>query len=158
MTSAVRQDASHSFLYTPAYATLGYGLPSAIGARVADPSTPVVCVVGDGALMFAVQEFATAVEQRLDLTVVCVDNSGYGEIRQNEIDRGIDPIGVELAQPDWAALADAFGGRGHRVVDRAEVRETIARAVANPGLDLVHIPLSVYRDALSTGSDLEQDR
>jgi len=158
MTSAVRQDASHSFLYTPAYATLGYGLPSAIGARVADPSTPVVCVVGDGALMFAVQEFATAVEQRLDLTVVCVDNSGYGEIRQNEIDRGIDPIGVELAQPDWAALADAFGGRGHRVVDRAEVRETIARAVANPGLDLVHIPLAVYRDALSAASDLEQDR
>jgi len=158
MTSAVRQDASHSFLYTPAYATLGYGLPSAIGARVADPSTPVVCVVGDGALMFAVQEFATAVEQRLDLTVVCVDNSGYGEIRQNEIDRGIDPIGVELAQPDWAALADAFGGRGHRVVDRAEVRETIARAVANPGLDLVHVPLSVYQDAVSAGSDLKQDR
>jgi acetolactate synthase-1/2/3 large subunit len=158
MTSAVRQDASHSFLYTPAYATLGYGLPAAIGARVADPTTPVVCVVGDGALMFAVQEFATAVEQRLDLTVVCVDNSGYGEIRQNEIDRGIDPIGVELAQPDWAALADAFGGRGHRVVDRAEVRETIARAVANPGLDLVHIPLSVYRDAVSAGYDLKQDR
>jgi 5-guanidino-2-oxopentanoate decarboxylase len=158
MTSAVRQDASHSFLYTPAYATLGYGLPAAIGARVADPDRPVVCVVGDGALMFAVQELATAVEQALDLTVVCVDNNGYGEIRQNEIDRGIDPIGVQLAQPDWAALADAFGGRGHRVADRAEVGDTIARALATPGLDLVHIPLAVYREAAAAALDPEQNR
>ncbi|MEO7373396.1 MAG: thiamine pyrophosphate-binding protein, partial [Terrimesophilobacter sp.] len=96
MASVLRQQRSHSFLYTPAYATLGYGLPAAIGAKIASPDRPVVCVLGDGALMFAVQEFATAVEQGLDLTVICVDNGGYGEINQNERDRGIASVGVVL--------------------------------------------------------------
>ncbi|MEO6309882.1 MAG: thiamine pyrophosphate-binding protein, partial [Leifsonia sp.] len=59
MSSVVRQNRPHSFLYTPAYATLGYGLPSSIGAKVASPDRPVVCVLGDGALMFAIQELIT---------------------------------------------------------------------------------------------------
>ncbi|MET0854275.1 MAG: thiamine pyrophosphate-binding protein [Microterricola sp.] len=144
MASVVRQQRPHSFLYTPAYATLGYGLPSSIGAKVASPDRSVVCVLGDGALMFAVQELVTAVEQGIDLTVVCVDNGGYAEINQNERDRGIEPVGVVLTQPDWAALADAFGGTGHRVRDASELGATVARAIALPGLNLVHVPLNLF--------------
>jgi acetolactate synthase-1/2/3 large subunit len=149
MASAVRQDEPHAFLYTPAYATLGYGLPAAIGAAVAesargDDAQPVVCVVGDGALMFAVQEFATAVEQGLDITVVCYDNGGYGEIQQNEADRGIPPIGVQLAQPDWAALADAFGGRGWRVGAIDDLDVVLRRAMSAGGVNLVHVPAHVF--------------
>lgn len=129
----------HSLLYTPTYATLGYGLPAAIGAKVARADRPVVAVLGDGALMFAVNELVTAVEQRLDLTIVCVDNGGYAEIRQNEVDRGIRPIGVELVQPDWAALADAFGATGRSVADRAELGSAIRSAIADGGVQLVHI-------------------
>ena len=99
----------------------------------------MVAVLGDGALMFAVNELATAVEQRLDLTIVCVDNGGYAEIRQNEVDRGIRPIGVELVQPDWAALADAFGATGRSVADRAELGSAIRSAIADGGVQLVHI-------------------
>lgn len=144
MSSVVRQRRPHSFLYTPAYATLGYGLPSSIGAKVASPDRPVVCVLGDGALMFAVQELVTAVEQGIDLTVVCVDNGGYAEINQNERDRGIEPVGVVLTQPDWAALADAFGGTGHRVRTASELGATVARAIARPGLNLVHVQLNLF--------------
>ncbi|HEY8281729.1 MAG TPA: thiamine pyrophosphate-binding protein [Leifsonia sp.] len=149
MASAVRQDEPHAFLYTPAYATLGYGLPAAIGAAVAESSRgrdarPVVCVVGDGALMFAVQEFATAVEQGLDLTVVCYDNGGYSEIEQNERDRGIPPIGVRLSQPDWAALADAFGARGWRVRTLHELEPALREAQASRGVNLVHVPASLF--------------
>lgn len=144
VTSAWRQDDPHRLLYMPAYATLGYGLPAAIGAAIADPSRPAVAIVGDGALMFSVQELMTAVEQGIDLTVVCVDNGGYREIRENEADLGIAPIGVDLHQPDWALLARAFGGNGHRVDDRSAVADTIARAIAEPGVSLVHIPFSVY--------------
>ncbi|MBC9937534.1 MULTISPECIES: thiamine pyrophosphate-binding protein [unclassified Leucobacter] len=153
MASRAVQERSHSFLYTPAYATLGYGLPASIGARVASPDRPVVCVLGDGALMFAIQEFATAIEQRLDLTVVCVDNGGYAEIKQNERDRGIAPVGVDLAQPDWAALADAFGGHGHRVVDQGDLERVIATAIAEPGLSLVHVPLELFPDAAAPAGD-----
>lgn len=138
--SVLRQEQPHSLLYTPTYATLGYGLPAAIGAAVAQTERPVVTVIGDGALMFCVNELVTAVEQRLDVTVVCVDNGGYAEIRQNELDRGMTPVGVDLVQPDWAALATAFGATGRRVAARADVAPSIRAAIADGGVQLVHIP------------------
>lgn len=140
LANIVRQASPHSLLYTPTYATLGYGLPAAIGARIGRPERPVVAVLGDGALMFSVNELITAVEQDLDVTVVCVDNGGYAEIRQNEVDRGIAPIGVELAQPDWVALATAFGATGRRAAALDEVEPAIRAAVAAGGVQLVHIP------------------
>ena len=138
--SVLRQEHPHSLLYTPTYATLGYGLPAAIGAAVAQTERPVVTVIGDGALMFCVNELVTAVEQRLDITVVCVDNGGYAEIRQNELDRGMTPVGVDLVQPDWAALATAFGATGRRVASRADIAPSIRAAIADGGVQLVHIP------------------
>jgi acetolactate synthase-1/2/3 large subunit len=138
--SVLRSQHPHSLLYTPTYATLGYGLPAAIGARVAQTAHPVVTVIGDGALMFCVNELVTAVEQRLDVTIVCVDNGGYAEIRQNEVDRGMTPIGVDLVQPDWAALATAFGATGRRVDDRDDIVPSIRDAIAAGGVQLVHIP------------------
>jgi 5-guanidino-2-oxopentanoate decarboxylase len=147
MASVVRQETSHSFLYTPAYATLGYGLPATLGAKMASPDRPVVCVLGDGALMFAVQEFATAVEQGLDVTIVCVDNGGYAEINQNERDRGITPVGVVLAQPNWSVLSAAFGGHGFSVTQPEQLTETVAQAIATPGLALVHVPLAIFEAA-----------
>ena len=77
--------------------------------------------------------------------IVCVDNGGYGEIRQNELDRGIAPVGVELAQPNWPALADAFGGTGFAVASEAALESTILRALNTSGLTLVHVPLSLFQ-------------
>ncbi len=139
--SVLRAAHPHSLLYTPTYATLGYGLPAAIGARVAQTEHPVVTVIGDGALMFCVNELVTAVEQRLDITVICVDNGGYAEIRQNEIDRGMTPVGVDLVQPDWAALATAFGATGRRADTPDDIASTIREAIAAGGVQLVHIPM-----------------
>lgn len=142
--SFIPQESPHSFLYTPAYATLGYGLPASIGAKVASPERPVVCILGDGALMFAVQEMITAVEQRLDLVVVCVDNGGYAEIRANEADRGIPAVGVDLVQPNWAALATAFGGTGHAITDATDFAPTLRNAVEGRGLHVLHVPVELF--------------
>lgn len=139
VANQLKQARPHSMLYTPTYATLGYGLPAAIGARIADPTRPVVTVIGDGALMFCVNELMTAGEQRLDLTVVCVDNGGYAEIKQNEQDRGIAPIGVDLVQPDWAMLATAFGATGTSVSEGPDVGAAIRVAVEAGGVQLVHV-------------------
>lgn len=144
MTSQVRSREPHTFLYMAAYATLGYGLPAAIGAKLASPDRPVVGVIGDGALMFSIQEFQTAVEQGIDLTIVCVDNGGYGEIQQNEHDRGISPVGVQLAQPNWPQLVEAFGGTGFAVREQSELEPRIAEALATPGVTLVHVPLALF--------------
>lgn len=142
LANVLRQPLPHSLLYTPTYATLGYGLPAAIGARVAQRARPVVAVLGDGALQFCVNELATALEQRLDLTIVCVDNGGYAEIRQNELDRGIEPVGVDLVQPDWVRLAEAYGAVARRAEGQEEVAAAIRAAIAEGGVQLVHVPQS----------------
>ena len=136
----------NSYLYMATYATLGYGLPASIGAGIADDSRPVVCVVGDGALMFSIQELVTAVEQRLDLVVVVVDNGGYKEIEENEASVGIAPIGVRLTQPDWAALAQAFGATGRRIASPGELEPAVAAAVSAGGVQLVHVPLALFSE------------
>ncbi|MDR6611439.1 thiamine pyrophosphate-dependent enzyme [Leifsonia sp. 1010] len=140
LLNRLRVATPNSTPYMATYATLGYGLPAAIGSRIATPHRPVFAVVGDGALMFSLQEFMTVVEQRLDITVIVVDNGGYAEIKQNEADAGIAPIGVDLAQPDWAALAAAFGGTGHRVRSAGELAEAVAVASDAGGLHLIHLP------------------
>lgn len=138
-TSFIPSQEPHQLLYTPAYATLGYGLPAAIGAKIADPGRTVLCLLGDGALMFSVQELITAVEQGITLTVICVDNGGYGEIRQNMADRSLSPVGVDLVQPDWATLANAFGARGVTVDSVLELPLALKEALESSGTTLLHL-------------------
>ncbi|MDA3146961.1 thiamine pyrophosphate-binding protein [Leucobacter sp. UCMA 4100] len=149
MSTHVRSAEPGAFMYMAAYATLGYGLPAAIGAKVASPEQPVIGVIGDGALMFSIQELMTAVEQGLDITIVCVDNGGYGEIQQNEADRGIAPVGVQLAQPNWPALVEAFGGKGFAVTTEADLEPVIREAIAVTGVTLVHVPLALFAAELA---------
>ncbi|MGK4219119.1 thiamine pyrophosphate-binding protein [Kocuria marina] len=139
-TTFFRAPVPHSLLYMGTYATLGYGLPAAIGAKLAAPERPVVCLVGDGALMFSVQELMTAVELGLDLPVICVDNGGYGEIRQNMVDRSIQPLGVDLVQPDWVRLAEGFGATGFRAT-MDTLADTVRTALATKGPSLVHLKI-----------------
>nr|WP_268743635.1 thiamine pyrophosphate-binding protein [Agrococcus pavilionensis] len=156
LVNALRASEPGTALYMATYATLGYGLPAALGARVASPERPTFAVVGDGALMFSVQELMTIVEQRLDVTVIVVDNGGYAEIKQNELDAGIAPVGVDLAQPDWARLADAFGGTGRRVADAAGLGEAVDAALAAGGLQLIHIEQAAFDAGPRTADDAKE--
>lgn len=144
LLSSLAVSQPNSTPYMGTYATLGYGLPAALGARIAAPHRPTFAVVGDGALMFSMQELITVVEQQADVTVIVVDNGGYSEIKQNELDAGIAPIGVDLTQPEWVKLADAFGGTGHRVHTFVQLKETVEIALASGGLQLIHIPVAEY--------------
>lgn len=139
-TTFFRAPVPHSLLYMGTYATLGYGLPAAIGAKLAAPERPVVCLVGDGALMFSIQELMTAVELGLDLPVICVDNGGYGEIRQNMVDRSIPPLGVDLVQPDWVRLAEGFGATGLPAT-MDTLADTVRTALETKGTSLVHLKI-----------------
>jgi len=96
-------------LYMPGYATLGYGIPAAIGAKIAAPERPVVALVGDGAAMFSLQEIMTAVECELPVVFLVVDNGGYKEIEAQMDERSIPHVGVRLVRPDFAALGAAMG-------------------------------------------------
>src|SRR5215211_1657040 len=118
----------NSLLYMPGYATLGYGLPAAIGAKVAAPDRPVLAMLGDGAFLFSVQELATAVQLRLPIPIVIADNNGYAEIRDAMDSRGIPRVGVDLETPDLPALARAFGAHGIQAETPADVTTEVAKA------------------------------
>jgi thiamine pyrophosphate-dependent acetolactate synthase large subunit-like protein len=120
------------FVYPTGYATLGYAVPAAVGAKVARPDAQTVALLGDGGFMFTAQEVATAAELRLNLPIVVVNNGGYAAIRDQMEDRGFKPLGVDLAPPDLRLLGVAFGGRGKRVDDLDLLTTAVAEALAQP--------------------------
>jgi thiamine pyrophosphate-dependent acetolactate synthase large subunit-like protein len=90
------------------WGTLGYAFPAALGAALAGGG-PVVAVAGDGGFLYACGELATVAQERLPLTAVIVDDGGYGMLRYDQDVTGAERYGVDLATPDFAALAEAFG-------------------------------------------------
>jgi acetolactate synthase-1/2/3 large subunit len=91
------------------FGALGYGLPAAIGAALADPSRPVIGLVGDGGLQFSVAELRTAVDEGVDLTVVVWNNAGYREIAEAMQGAGAAVIGCDPSPLAHAPLAQACG-------------------------------------------------
>jgi acetolactate synthase-1/2/3 large subunit len=116
------------FLYPTGYATLGYGLPAAIGAKVAAPEKETIVLVGDGGFMFSCQELITAVELGMNLPVVVMNNGGFREIRDQMIERGIEPLGVDLASPNFAALGTALGGCGLQLDNLGQLGDAVRNA------------------------------
>jgi thiamine pyrophosphate-dependent acetolactate synthase large subunit-like protein len=128
-----------SFLYPTGYGTLGYGLPAAIGAKLGNPDRPVVALLGDGGVMFTVAELATAAALPICLPVVIVDNAGYGEIRNEMVDRK-DPVhAVTLPSPDFVALGRALGCLGVEVTDVAELPGALQTALGVDRPTVIHV-------------------
>lgn len=107
------------------FGTLGYGLPAAIGAKIACPDRPVIGIIGDGGIQFTLPELATAVEQRLPLPIILWNNQGYGEIKTYMRDRDIPQIGVDILTPDFQVLARGFGAHA----TRADTLDGLIRAL-----------------------------
>ncbi len=101
------------------YGTLGYALPASTGAGLAAPDRPVVCLVGDGGLQFSLGELAVLREVNAWSAIIVWNNHGYGEIRSAMVAVGIRPEGVNVAPPDFALLAAAYGYR-HRLIETPE--------------------------------------
>ncbi|MFK8079526.1 MAG: 5-guanidino-2-oxopentanoate decarboxylase [Granulosicoccus sp.] len=91
------------------FGTLGYALPAAIGAAIADYLRPVVAISGDGGLQFCLAELATAVDEKLNLTLIVHENGGYQEINRFMQEQAIEPVGVNLLVPDLQNVAAACG-------------------------------------------------
>ncbi len=123
--------------------TMGFGLPSAIGAKVACPDQTVVCLAGDGSLIMNVQEFATAAQHEIPVKVFLMNNGHFGMVRQwQELFWDERYQSVEMgASPDWPKLAEAFGWTGMQCTRKGELREAmkVALAVDGPVLLDVHV-------------------
>ncbi|HSC02495.1 MAG TPA: thiamine pyrophosphate-binding protein [Solirubrobacteraceae bacterium] len=100
--------------YPLGWGTLGFGFPASLGAALAGAG-PTVCLCGDGGFMYACGELATMMQERIPLTIVLVDDGGYGMLRYDQVLSGEEPFGVDLLTPDFAALAGSFGLPSTRV-------------------------------------------
>lgn len=90
------------------YGTLGYGLPAAVGAKLGCPARPVIALVGDGGVQFTLGELAAAREAAAGITVVIWNSHGYREIRDAMVRNEVEPLGVDIETPDFAALAAGY--------------------------------------------------
>ncbi|MEO5640970.1 MAG: thiamine pyrophosphate-binding protein [Sphingomicrobium sp.] len=123
----------------PTSGTMGYGLPAAVAAALRFPDRTVVCVAGDGDFLMNGQELATAAQYRADLLVILVDNRGYGTIRMHqERDYPGRVSATGLTNPDFAKLAEAFGGWAERVETTADFAPALGRAMERKGIRLLH--------------------
>jgi len=134
------------------YGTLGYGLPAALGAQLAAPATPVVALVGDGGLLFTLSELACAVEAQLPVIVLLWNNQGYGEIRKYMRRHEVTPIGVDLATPDFIAIARAFGCHAEQVADASQLSAALARTAGRTLPSVIEIDEASWLRAASAAA------
>jgi len=134
----------------PTCGAMGYGVPAAVAAALRHPERSVVALAGDGDFLMNGQELATAVQYGADLLVVLVDNGTYGTIRMHQ-EREFPGrvVGTTLHNPDFAALAVAFGGWARRVETTDQFTEALAEAKDRKGLRLLH--LIIDPEQLSAG-------
>jgi acetolactate synthase I/II/III large subunit len=141
----------------PCSGAMGYGIPAAIAAKVVHPERTVVCVSGDGDFLMSGHELAAAVQEELPIVVLVVNNGMYGTIRMHQ--ERLFPgrvVATDLANPDFAAWADAFGAYGEVVLRSEDFPEAFERALEQnrPAL----LELRVDREAITPRQTISQIR
>ena len=147
----------HGTQLAPTSGSMGYGFPAAIAASLEHPGRTVVCLAGDGCFQMTLNEMSTAIQHGAHPIVIVVNNGRYGTIRMHQERHYPGRVsGTMLANPDFAALARAYGGHGETVRDGAAFPEAFARA--RDAGRLAVIDLVVDPEALATGLTLSAAR
>ena len=142
---------------SPRSGAMGYGLPAAVAAKVLHPERTVVCIAGDGDFLMTAHELATAVQYGAPFVVVLMDNGMYGTIRMHQERHYPGRVsGTDLRNPDFAALARAYGGYGERVERTEGFADAFERALSSELPAVLH--LVVDPEAITPRRTLSQIR
>ncbi len=137
-----------TFISSGYQGTLGSGFPTALGAKVAHPDTPVVAITGDGGFMFGVQELATAVQFNIGVVTLVFNNNSYGNVRRDQIERFDGRVvASDLVNPDFVRLAESFGVAAARVTSPDGFRAALEKALAHGGPYLIDIEVPTGSEA-----------
>ncbi len=135
----------------PTAGAMGYGIPAAVAAALREPERQIIAVAGDGDFLMNGQELATAVQHGCDMLVIVVDNSSYGTIRMHqERDYPGRISATNLSNPDFAALARAYGAWSETVEATADFAAALERANGEGGVKLLHLKIDI-EDQLTAG-------
>lgn len=144
-------------LLGPTSGAMGYGLPAAVAAKIVHPEKTVVCAAGDGCFMMNGQELATAVQYDAHIIVLVFDNAMYGTIRMHqEREYPARVSGTDLKNPDFVALARAYGAAGFHVTRTEDFADAFRQAEAANKPALIHI--KVDPEAISPTTSLSKLR
>ena len=131
-----------TFITSSYSGNLGYAYPTALGAKVAQPNKAVVCLSGDGGFMFNSQEMSTAVAHNINVVVVVFNDNAYGNVKRDQMNQFSGrTIGVELHNPDFVKLAEAYGARGFVANGPAELEATLKEALTLDAPVLIEVPV-----------------
>lgn len=133
--------APNTLLLDNALASMGAGLPSAIGAKLVKPDVPVVSVCGDGGFMMNSQELETAVRLKLDLVVIVLRDDAYGMIKWKQSHMHLDEFGLDYGNPDLVKYAESYGAQGWRITQTSEIATTLAKCLDTPGVHVIDCPV-----------------
>jgi len=129
--------------YFSAGGGLGFGLAAAVGVQLAQPSRPVVCVLGEGSAQYAITAFWSAVAYRTPVTFLVLRNEEYAILKWfAEVEQVTGAPGLDLPKLDVAAVAEGYGVQAHRASDRDGVRAALAAALASSAPELVEVPVA----------------
>jgi len=153
MNEVIRQNHPGSYITHGFLGAVGFGLGLSLGAQVANPKRPVLCLVGDGAIGFTIAEFDTMVRHKLPIVAVVMNNHSWAASQHfQEIVSGKDRVlGTELRDANYHEVAEAFGCFGRRVTKLEELGPAIKAAFAsgkpacvNVSIDLVPLPPELH--------------
>ncbi|HIB88587.1 TPA: thiamine pyrophosphate-binding protein [Candidatus Poribacteria bacterium] len=132
-----------TYVYPWGFCTLGFGVPAAIGAKLAQPDQPVVLLSGDGGFLFNCQELAIAVQFGVPIVVLLFNDSAYGVLKPQQEKRYGRTNAVDLVNPDFMMLARAFGVDSQRVESIDQLDLTITKAIESNQTTIIEIPLQL---------------
>jgi benzoylformate decarboxylase len=126
--------------YTMASGGIGFGLPAAVGLALARPDVRTVCLIGDGSAMYSIQALWTAAQRKLPLTVVVINNSGYGAMRSfSQVMQVRNVPGLELPDIDFVKIAQGMGCDAVRVEKSSELAPALKRGLEHDGTSLIEV-------------------
>jgi thiamine pyrophosphate-dependent acetolactate synthase large subunit-like protein len=134
-----------TFMFPSGFGTLGFSLPAAIGAKVARPDTPVVCVIGDGGFQFTMAELATAIQFRQGIPIVIFNDSTYSAVKEAQaFNRGKRYIAVDLINPDYVELAKAYNVPAVRAMSPEAMEAAIVDAFYGDLPTIIDVPITPW--------------
>ncbi|HPG27691.1 MAG: acetolactate synthase large subunit [Spirochaetaceae bacterium] len=137
----------NTILLDNALATMGAGLPSAIGASFVYPDRKILAVCGDGGFMMNSQELETAVRTKRDVTTLILRDDSYGMIRWKQGDGGFPDWGLEFGNPDFVAYAESYGARGYRVKKADDLLVLLRKCLDEGGVNVIECPVDYAENA-----------
>jgi len=136
----------NTLLLDNALASMGAGLPSAMGAKIIFPEKKIIAICGDGGFLMNSQELETANRLKLDLIIIILRDNSFGMIKWKQKTMGLDDFALSFGNPDFVALAKSYGANGYQVEKSGDLEKYLKEVFDKKGVHLIEVPIDYSDD------------